>query len=416
MRKISGTSTLAPAAMPAPSPAPAWQTHPVLARALYATASGDPIVVVSSPPGAGKTFLITHMAAALVTELGLRVAIAAQTTAQGHDVAGRVVELGVATGYVMPSPGARKPLVRPTSLHKDVALLTAATGPEVTVATSAKWQWLAADARADVLLVDEAYQLTAADLAAMGTIARQVVLVGDPGQISPVITGSTRRWEHLTAGPHTPAPTALLARYPEQVAHFHLPHTYRLGPATTDLIAPLYPSLSFTSRRAHTCLTRNGRALPELAASVGHYPAGRADAALPARAAQVVNDLLTTTLTTTTTSRPLTARDVAVIAPHADQVAMIQAALADVPGVLVGTINQAQGLEREAVVVVHPLLGHRQAEDFALDLGRLCVALSRHRSHAHVLTDATTPTLLADASTSPAAQLGSRLLHTLLNP
>ena len=412
MRKINGP-TLAPGAPASPAPVPAWQTHPVLARALYAAASGDPIVVISSPPGAGKTFVITHMAAALVTELGLRVAIAAQTTAQGHDVANRVAALGVGTSYVMPSPKGGKALIRPVTLDSQVALSALSNGTEVNVATSAKWSWLAKDARADVLLVDEAYQLTAADLAALGPIAPQVVLVGDPGQISPVITGTTRRWEHLPAGPHTPAPTSLLTRYRDEVAHFTLPHTYRLGPVTTELIAPLYPGLSFTSRRPASCLSAQGRALPEVVASVGHYPGGRADAALPARAAQVVTELLGTTVDTAAGSRPLTARDVAVIAPHADQVAMIQAALADVPGLLIGTINQAQGLEREAVVVVHPMLGQRQPEPFALDLGRLCVALSRHRSHAHVLTDATTAALLAAAPQSAAAAVGALLLDTL---
>ena len=43
------------------------------------------------------------------------------------------------------------------------------------------------------------------------------------------------------------------------------------------------------------------------------------------------------------------------------------ARLADLPGVLIGTANQAQGLEREAVVVIHPLAGYREAPSFATD-------------------------------------------------
>ncbi len=63
----------------------------------------------------------------------------------------------------------------------------------------------------------------------------------------------------------------------------------------------------------------------------------------------------------------------------------------------VGTINQAQGLQREAVVAIHPLLGHDVDESFALDLGRLCVALSRHRAHVSVVSDERSPDLLAEA-------------------
>ena len=48
--------------------------------------------------------------------------------------------------------------------------------------------------------------------------------------------------------------------------------------------------------------------------------------------------------------RPLQPNDVAVITPHVEQAGAVAARLADLPGVLIGTANQAQGLEREAVV------------------------------------------------------------------
>jgi hypothetical protein len=46
------------------------------------------------------------------------------------------------------------------------------------------------------------------------------------------------------------------------------------------------------------------------------------------------------------------------------------------------------------VVVVHPLVGYRDAPAFAVDTGRLCVALLRHRAHATVLLDASTDAVL----------------------
>jgi hypothetical protein len=95
--------------------------------------------------------------------------------------------------------------------------------------------------------------------------------------------------------------------------------------------------------------------------------------------------------------RDLRPDDIAVITAHVDQAAAIVARLADLPGVLVATANQMQGLEREAVVVVHPLVGYRDTPTFAIDTGRLCVALSRHRAHATVLVDTSTDSVLQQA-------------------
>ena len=96
-------------------------------------------------------------------------------------------------------------------------------------------------------------------------------------------------------------------------------------------------------------------------------------------------------------ARPLGPRDIAVITPHVEQASAVAARLADLPEVLIGTANQAQGLEREAVVVLHPLAGYRDAPAFATDPGRLCVALSRHRAHATVIVDSNTETVLRHA-------------------
>src|SRR5919205_3801062 len=111
--------------------------------------------------------------------------------------------------------------------------------------------------------------MTYADLGALGPLSAQVVLVGDPGQIAPVVTGDSRRWQHWAAGPQRAAPDALLAAYPEAVTRLRLPHTWRLGPATTALIQPaFYADLPFTSARPPRHILVGGRALPELSTSL----------------------------------------------------------------------------------------------------------------------------------------------------
>ena len=59
----------------------------------------------------------------------------------------------------------------------------------------------------------------------------------------------------------------------------------------------------------------------------------------------------------------------------------------EMPSVLVSTADALQGLERAAVVAVHPLSGKRTADEFSVKPGRACVMLSRHRSHLSLLVD-----------------------------
>lgn len=399
MRKAP-TATATPA--PTPPPAPRTPTehlrNPTLAQALFSMWSGDAAAVIDSPPGAGKTHLITNLAHQLHSRAGMTVAIAAQTRAQSIDVANRTAATGVPT---LLHVDASK--IRPRDLDPAVTLTASGgirPGKGVTIATTARWLWVPTNRAVhfDVLLIDEAYQLTFADLGALGGMADQFVLVGDPGQIAPVVTGETRRWNTHDSGPHVPAPQALIAAHGDAVARMSLPQTWRLGPDTTDLLAPLYPALPFTSARGIRHLTANGHTVPEYCALPQPATAGTADPRVIHAAAHTARELLaTTTLTTPDETRPLTPADIAVITPHVEQAALAAAALADLPDLFVGTINQAQGLQREAVIAIHPLLGHDTDESFALDLGRLCVALSRHRAHVTVITDQRSPQLLSDA-------------------
>src|SRR5438105_13089046 len=102
--------------MPAPAPATvtAHQTDPTLAAALFAAWSGDPAVVVASPPGAGKTRLVVHLAEQLHRRAGLDVAIATQTRAPALDVANRAAAIGARVALLgaraaRPPPGPEPP-------------------------------------------------------------------------------------------------------------------------------------------------------------------------------------------------------------------------------------------------------------------------------------------------------------------
>ncbi len=90
----------------------------------------------------------------------------------------------------------------------------------------------------DVVIVDEAYQTTLSDMAVALRLANQVVLVGDPGQIGPVVTVDDSVWAKQSTSPTRRAPE-MLAERPDAVV-VGLDTTYRLGPISTELLNRLY--------------------------------------------------------------------------------------------------------------------------------------------------------------------------------
>ncbi|MEN3124022.1 AAA family ATPase [Janibacter sp. LM] len=419
------TASAAPAATPAQTPSPETSPtsaetimrDPITAGVLYTVWSGDPAVVVPSPPGAGKTRLVVLLAAALATRAGLRVGVAAQTRAQAAEVAARLDRLDATTRLVWPKNREGAP-----ELTGSAARVTGAQarfpheGGGVVVATTARWLNSNPETiGCDVMIVDEAWQATYADVGALGAFASQCVMVGDPGQIDPVVTGPTTRWADSPTAPHLPAPQALMAAHSEAVSVVTLKHTWRLGPQTTALIQPaFYPDLPFTSKRPPEHVTAHGEHLPEVTHHATPTTAGPADPALINAVADRARDLIGTNLTTTEGTRAMTADDLAVVVPHVAQAAAVRARLSDHPTLLIGTANSLQGMERPAAVALHPLAGYRDATTFGTDLGRACVMLSRHRAHLSLITDATTPHVLTHAEQTPAVLTHRAMLDAVL--
>jgi hypothetical protein len=81
----------------------------------------------------------------------------------------------------------------------------------------------------------------------------------------------------------------------------------------------------------------------------------------------------------------VTASRVAIGTAHRDQAAAIRALLGPWrERVTVDTANRIQGREYDVMIVLHPLSGRRDATEFHLEAGRLCVLTSRHR-HACIV-------------------------------
>jgi AAA domain len=391
------TSTVTP-------PSPQQQADQAIEQILHAQVRGKPLSLVVSPPGAGKTGLVERVAAFEAAYNHGRSAVATETNAQACDVARRMragfpklrVTLFVREDYPVPSwvlaiPGlilARKSGQIPP-------------GAGIVIANAARWSWMDRTVVQPFtqLIVDEAYQLPDYGFAQIAALARRILLVGDPGQIDPIVKCDIERWACEPDGPHVACPTALVARKGDAVWCKDLPVSRRLVPDTVAFVQPaFYPDLSFTSlcppggRALLTAgsgasaldhaITRacGGQSIVQLEA-----PASRTDE-YDERLAQAMVDLIDRLFARGASVRdgtmvtPLTPDRVGVVCAHVSQVAAVRERLpASRSAILVESANRYQGLERAIMLVHHPLSGRADADKFHLDAGRLCVSLSRHR-------------------------------------
>lgn len=273
----------------------------------------------------------------------------------------------------------------------------------------------------DLMVVDEAYQVTFSDAMAAADCAEQVLMVGDPGQIGPVVTQNTAAWDRMRSAPHRRAPEVFAAR--EDATVLQMDATYRLGADTVEAIAPLY-GFEFDSRRPdrHLIDVIEGRQLPELDTLTVPASDRTDDLDTMKAAARRAMDLVGATVVTTDadgtqTTERLRPSDVAVVVPHSVQATGIEAMLQaqDYDGIAVGTADRLQGGQWHAVVALDPLLGHASVGGFQLDQGRLCVMASRHMTHLTWVCDGQeVAKLTAAAEEDPEAKVGIAVRRRLM--
>jgi superfamily I DNA and/or RNA helicase len=251
----------------------------------------------------------------------------------------------------------------------------------------------------DLQIVDEAFQLPDYRFHMIAGLAKRIILVGDPGQIHPVITCDVDRWRSDPAGPHVPCPKALLARHP-RVPRLSLPVSRRLGPDTVSIVQPaFYPDLSFTAlaqsgdRQLITGIkgvTVIDRVIDAVSASADiamlQLPAritGELDEELSDIIVRLIKRLFErqTLIVDEGQSKLLKPAMVGVVCAHVSQVHVVQERLpSGLSDILVETSDRFQGLERSVILVYHPLSGRSDGSSFHMDAGRVCVMLSRHRN------------------------------------
>ncbi|WP_424109360.1 DEAD/DEAH box helicase [Rothia mucilaginosa] len=345
-------------------------------------------VAVQGPPGAGKTFLASHVIARLVAE-GAKVGVVAQSHAvienlmlaccarDGFD-ASRAVRL---RGKSV-TPDA------PWSEVSDSELVELISGAGGLLFGGTVWDYVSERrvpaGSLDVLVVDEAGQFSLTNTVAAARAARSVLLLGDPQQLPQVSTGVHPYPVDVSAlGWLSDGAAALDPRF-----GYFLGESWRMDSALCERVS----WLSYDGALASAAATA-GRALRGVAPGVVSYPVEHAGCSVRSvQEAQAVVDCVRELLgrewvpAAGAEPRPLAAEDCIVVAAYNAQVdcvreALIAAGLADSSGagVRVGTVDKFQG--QEAAVVLVSLASSRvdsgRGAGFVLSPNRLNVAVSR---------------------------------------
>ncbi len=358
-------------------------------------ASDGRLAVIKAPPGSGKTHTLIEVLADLVTK-GKRIAVAAQTNNQANDICERLaLTHPEIQAFRFASKGNRQPVDFPSTVAWITASNQLPLGPSITVATAAKWALTDVVAPFDLLAIDEAWQMSWADLMQCALLSPAYLMIGDPGQIPPVVTIDVRRWETSPRAPHQAAPDVVLSEPWDNRFVGSLPACRRLPHEAVEFVKPFYdfdfePYVEPGSRGIDVpdghrfSHLADGRPLLLTLDTPPQGPPIEVDNGIAVAAATIVSDLLLSgamVRSENCASRPLRPSDIGVSSTHRVMNSELSKALSPwMPDLRVDTPERWQGLQRPMIIVIHPLSGVTAPSSFDLDTGRLCVMASRQQA------------------------------------
>ncbi|HSC16416.1 MAG TPA: TM0106 family RecB-like putative nuclease [Gammaproteobacteria bacterium] len=352
------------------------------------------VLPIQGPPGTGKTFTGSHMILELI-KAKKKVGV----TAVGHEtirnllraVCQRAEEQGI-TDFQCLHKGRPKD-DNPESLHAyddndRVAELLRSGNYSLLGGTS--WLWANARFRdsVDVLFIDEAGQMSLADVLAVSAGAKSLVLLGDPQQLEQPQQAShppgaaASALEHLLGGTKTIAP--------ERGLFLH--QTRRLHPDICAFTAEAFYENRLTSvagLELQAVLAPPGSAAAKLGGSGLVYVPVEHDANQSRSLEEVAAiESLVDALTafgvryrnSTGEEAPLTHGDLMIVAPYNAQVTALAERL---PDVRIGTVDKFQGQQAPVVIVSLTTSTPEDAPrgmDFLYSANRLNVATSRAKA------------------------------------
>ena len=351
---------------------------------------------VQGPPGSGKTYSAVQVIAEAVTR-GQRVGV----TSNSHRVIDNVLE-EVASWAAKhakqvnvvhkgePAPGAPPGI---EYINSNPTILSRLEAGTIDVLGGTAWLMAleAMDQQLDLLVIDEAGQVSLANALASAGAARNLLLVGDPAQLDQPTQAAHPDGSGASALAHVLADAPTM---PGNLGVF-LEDTRRMHPSICRFISDVVyagrlESIAGLERQAVTSLAAGSGAAGEwlLGSGLRYVPVtheGHRNSS--SEEAEAVSSAISclvggTWIDADGTERPLKETDVLVVAPYNAQVALLRSAL---PGIEVGTVDRFQG--RQAAVVFYSMATSSSEElprefEFLYSLNRLNVAVSRAQALA----------------------------------
>lgn len=349
----------------------------------------DSLLAIQGPPGAGKTFTGARMIRALVGA-GRRVGV----VATGHKVIRKLIADAVAGSRHAgsPLPAAHKgdeekfdegeDGVETLKDNADAVHWLEEHAAGVLGGTAWLWARPEFEKSVDVLFVDEAGQMSLANVLAVSQAASSLVLLGDPQQLEQPQKGSHPDGVGVSALQHVLGEHQTM---PVDRGIF-LPETWRLAPAICR-----FTSEAFYEGKLHS---KPGLEVQEIVGSsrwsgaglrvveVAHDGCRNASDEEVDVVSGIVDELLDPSVTWVNdkgTSARMTGDDILVVGPYNAHVSRLAERLAG-RGVRVGTVDKFQG--QEAPVVIYSMATSRPEDaprgmEFLYSLNRLNVATSR---------------------------------------
>ncbi|HYL09227.1 MAG TPA: TM0106 family RecB-like putative nuclease [Candidatus Acidoferrales bacterium] len=362
-----------------------------LTRIVSALSSS--ILAVQGPPGSGKTTSAARAIDALVTKRKMKIGV----TALSHPVIRNLLKtIGIeGSGRVRcmhksdkKYDGSSEGIQVTTS--NAVALKAVRQGSvDVLGGTAFLWSREEFADSVDVLFVDEASQVSLADVTAISQGAKSVVLIGDPqqlarpGEASHPPGAELSGLEHILKDPDGD----VLKTMPASLGLF-IDHTRRLHPKICDFTSEAF----YEGRLLPHFMTRSRviKGHPWLAGAglwfvpVEHEGNRNSSAEEVEVVARIVESLLMPEVKWfrgVGRSGPLRPKDILIVAPYNAQVSDLGARL---PGISAGTVDKFQG--QEAAVVIYSMTTSSPEEaprgmEFLYSLNRFNVATSRGMSN-----------------------------------
>jgi len=353
-----------------------------------AVALDHSVLPIQGPPGAGKTFTGARMICELVNS-GKKVGI----TAVGHKVIRKLLDdvlkaarelnvAGVTCAHRTEGDGSGNGLVREIGTNDEA--LHDLQGGAINVLGGTSWLWSRAEfmGAVNVLFVDEAGQMSLANVLACAPAGSSLVLLGDPQQLEQPQKGSHPEGSDISALAHLLDGRRTIGK----AQGVFLPETWRLHPAICSFTSELFYEGRLASLDGLERQNIDGPA-PFSGAGLWFVPAvheGNQSYSVEEveRVAGMVEFLTqpgTGWIDRHGDRRPLTRDDILIVAPYNDQVNRLRDRL---PGARVGTVDKFQG--QEAAVVIYAMTTSSPEDaprgmEFLYNLNRFNVATSRAR-------------------------------------